>query len=136
MQAVERRRSRGGGTYLTRTQIERTNASRFTDLLRVIPGVSLRLNESGIPTVEVRQTSRLSRDAIDHRCPAEIRVDDLPMENNGVNIDGGIQVRNVEVVEVYSGSQVPVEITARRSMCGLVLVWTRAFAESEDSNTP
>jgi len=151
MQAVERRRSRGGGTYLTRTQIERANASRFTDLLRAIPGVSLRLNEAGIPVVEVRRTARLPRDAtgggggsgtisnptrtVDDRCPAEIRVDDLPMANNGVNIDGGIQVRNVEVVEVYSGSQVPVEFAARRSMCGLVLVWTRAFAEHQDSNS-
>ena len=152
MEAVERRRTRGGGTYLTRTQIERANASRFTDLLRAIPGVSLRLNESGIPIVEVRRTARLPRDAtgggggsgtisdptrtVDDRCPAEILVDELPIANNGVNLDGGIQVRNVEVVEVYSGAQVPVEFAARRSMCGLMLVWTRAFAERQHSSTP
>jgi len=139
IQAIDRRRRRGGGTYLTRTQIARANASQFTDLLRGIPGVTLRPNESGITIVEVRRTARLARDSTgagDDHCPAEIRVDDLPMENSAVNMNGGIQVRNVEVVEVYSGGQVPVEFTARRSMCGLLLVWTRAFVESQDASRP
>ena len=152
MLAVERRRSRGGGTYLTRSQIQRANASRFTDLLRAIPGVSLRPNEAGVPVVEVRPSKRLARDGsgggggsgtisstmrtTGDRCPAEIRADDLPMANNGVSLDGVVQVRALEVVEVYSGAQVPVEFAGRRSTCGLVLVWTRDFAERQRSNPP
>ena len=39
----------------------------------------------------------------------------------------------IEVIEVYSGSQVPIQITARDAQCGVVMIWTRAFAERLDS---
>ena len=144
MAGVERRRRRGG-MHLTRAQIEKANATRFTDLLRTLPGVAVRPDESGVPIVEVRSTKGIQRDdglAAGHgtvpivagnsspdRCPAEMRLDGMPLENNGGAIDANVHPRRLEVVEVYSGAQVPVEFAARGTNCGMVLIWTREFAE-------
>jgi hypothetical protein len=154
MQDVERRRRSGGGTYLTRAQIARRNATRVTDLLRTMPGVTVRADENGVLTVELRGAPRVTFEParptpsirtdsgapppsspagtpgqmVTRRCPAGFQVDGMPVDNGG-SIDGDVQPDNIEVIEVFSGAKVPIEFAGRHSSCGLVLIWTRGYAQ-------
>jgi len=160
MQAFERRRRRGGGAFLVRAQIEGLHANRVTDLLRTLPGVTVHSDERGIPVVELRGSTRLSPEpapavradtaasapgrnssgavtgqASVRRCPAGYQVDGLPVDGTG-GIDIDLRPEDVEALEVYSPGQVPVEFSGRRSACGVVLIWTRGFAERSDASRP
>ena len=163
MEDVARRRRRGGGTYLTRTEISRRSASRLTDLLRTMPGVAIRPDENGVMIVELRGGPRVTLSPgtepgrmpvpvpppdsggggvqvpppaaattgvlTPRRCPAGLIIDGFPVDNS-VGIDNAdVQPENIEVIEVYSGAQVPIEYSSRHSSCGVVLVWTRAYAD-------
>jgi hypothetical protein len=159
MREVERRRRRGGGSFLTRSQIDRLHASRVTDLLRSMSGVSIHTNESGMLIVELRGSRRFNLEPAPARsdsgapppappgapsaggsmtvqgCPADFLVDGMPIVG-GSNIDSDVLPESIEVVEVYSRAQVPIELASGRGACGLVLIWTRAFAERSDTPAP
>lgn len=160
MQAFDRRRRRGGGSFLVRTQIDGLHANRVTDLLRTLPGVTVRPDERGVPVVELRGSTRISVDATPavradttrpapgqnpadvvtgqasiRHCPAGYQVDGLPVDGTG-GIDADLRPEDVEAIEVYSGGQVPIEYSGRHASCGLILIWTRGFAVRPDAPTP
>lgn len=154
MQEFERRRRRGNGVYMTRAQVDRQHASRLTDLLRTMPGVSVTPSESGALVVELRRTRQYTfnpqagarpdsgappptlPDQVGgplalKKCPAGFLVDGLPIDNSG-SADVDVHPEMVEAIEVYAGGQVPIEYAARNSDCGLVMIWTRNFAGRPD----
>jgi hypothetical protein len=156
MREAERRRRGGGGNYLTRAQISKRPASRLSDLLRSMPGVSIVPDGSGEPIVELRGGTRFGLERVtpasapvdsgapraptqsaeqltQQRCPAAFQIDGIPYEQ--MKIDSDVQPAEIELIEVYSSALVPVEYSgrSRRAACGLVLIWTRAFAERSDS---
>ena len=146
MMAVERRRRRGGGAYLTRADIERSNAQRLTDLLRTMPNVSVLSDDNGQTIVELRRGQQFTYDpgrpggapdpgrmAVKH-CPAKFYIDGLLVDGSSA-IDNTVRPKELHVVEVYSHGQVPIEIVASGAECGVVLFWTRAYAERIDSPT-
>ena len=155
MADIARRRRMGTGTYMTRAQIARRSASRLTDLLRTISGVAIRPDENGTMIVELRGGPRLALSpsgqptpaATDsgapappataqftaRRCPAGIMVDGLPVDV--VSVDTDVQPETIEIIEVYSGAQVPMEYASRYSACGVVLIWTRAYADRPGPST-
>ena len=157
MQDVARRRRVGNGAYLTRAQIARRNASRLTDLLRGMPGVAIRPDENGVMIVELRGGPRLSLapggqapppppsdsggspppaapapatgQLTARLCPAGLLVDGMAIDG-GAGVDNtGVQPENIEIIEVYSGAQVPIEYASRHASCGVVLIWTRAYVD-------
>lgn len=149
MAEFDRRRRRGNGSFLTRTQISRSNASRLTDLLRIVPGVQVVPDADGGVMVELRGARRITLDspprvsndttrtasgptppatASIKRCPAAFQVDGLPVDN-GASSDLELRPDLIEAIEVYSGGQVPIELAGRHSECGIILIWTRAFAQ-------
>jgi hypothetical protein len=156
MAEVERRRRRGGGAYLSRDQIDRTNAGRLTDLIRSMPSVSVTSDENGATIVELRRTRQFTYEVTPTKvdsaaakqplqveqggkltmrhCPAKFYMDGLPIDG-GASVDNQIRPSEIEVIEVYSGSAVPVQIASHDAECGVVLIWTRAFAERIDSPT-
>lgn len=154
MQEFERRRRRGTGVYLTRSQIDDLHASRLTDLLRTLPGVSVEPNQNGGLVVELRRSKRYSFDPMGtarrdsggsspnipdqvsgpvtvKKCPAAFLLDGLPIEGDAT-VDLEVRPETIEAIEVYAGGQVPIEYSARNGDCGLVMIWTRAFAERSD----
>jgi hypothetical protein len=152
MREFERRRRRGTGVYLTRVQIDRQHASRLTDLLRTMPGVSVTPSESGALVVELRRSRQYTFDPqagarsdsaaatvtqqvggplTVKKCPASFLVDALPIDGGGT-ADLEVRPEMIHAIEVYAGGQVPIEFAARNSDCGLVMIWTRAFAERSD----
>jgi len=155
MEDFERRRRRGNGSYLTRTQIDRSNAARLTDLLRRMPSVSVLPSDNGSIVVELRGSKRVSFTSETVRtdsgssttrlpgppqgasnvsvknCPAGFLLDGLAIDP-GASIDLEMRPGLLEAIEVYTPAQVPIEYAGRFSECGVVMIWTRSFAERPD----
>ena len=153
MQQFERRRRRGNGSFLTRAQIDRQHASRLTDLLRTMAGVTVEPDENGSLVVLLRRSTMFTVDARPaarsdsgspqpqtaagpqmsvKKCPAAFQLDGLPIDG-GATADLDVKPEQVEAIEVYPGGQVPIELGARTSMCGVVFIWTRYYAERPET---
>jgi hypothetical protein len=152
MRDFERRRRRGAGVYVTRVQIDRLHASRLTDVLRTLPGVSVAPDQSGGLVVELRRSrqytfdltagarsdsasqsmpAQVSGPVTVKKCPAGFLLDGFPIDAGGT-VDAEVRPDMIAAIEVYAGGQVPIEFAARNSDCGLVMIWTRAFADRSD----
>lgn len=109
------RQERGIGHFVTRDDIEASAALRVSDLFRRIPGARVvRGSRGGIDSARV-----LLRGG----CAPTVVIDGM-MLSGQVVIDDLVATTQVEAVEVYHGSSVPIRY-AGRSSCGVVMVWTR-----------
>ena len=122
------RKARGGaGTFIGRERIERTHSFSFTDLLREIPGVTIR------PIGGIQKAVRFRGSP----CPPLVFIDGFPAtaaEFDLESLDPGM----LEGVEVYRGSAtVPAVFAGPRNLdrCGVVAIWSRP-APSRRSNRP
>ena len=157
MAEFERRRRRGSGSYLTRSQIDRMHAERMTDLLRTMPGVGISTNERGGLVVELRgsattlQPSPTPKPAVRpdssgrapssgasattraniKTCPAGFIIDGLPVDDAGA-ADMDVRPELIEAIEAYSGGLVPIEFNTRNGQCGVIMIWTRLFADRSE----
>lgn len=117
------RRLRGFGVYLTREEIERTPASRVTDLLARVPGV--RFASSGPGN---RRVVEMSRAASPRGCPVQVYMDGMHITRDGGSaaIDELVSIAAVEGLEVYRGlATVPAEFLSPEAVCGVIAIWTR-----------
>ncbi len=105
-----RRRTRIG-TFFDREAVEGRNPYRFTDLLRMVPGVTV--TESSMSGGRIRMRGG---------CRPLVIMDGVRLMTDE-GIDEFLLPDHVEAVEVYRGAQVPVEFGA--TGCGAVVVWTR-----------
>jgi hypothetical protein len=113
----KRRRSLGIGHYFTRADIDRRAAHRVTDMLRTVPGVRVREDDTGRTAVRMRGQS----------CPPLVWLDGLPLGGGDMDPDF-VPPRDIEAIEVYSGtSRVPSELLGpwHRGQCGVIVVWLR-----------
>ncbi len=142
------------GHFITREEIERRQAHRFTDLLRLIPGVGIQDNGNGSGSSIQLRGSMLSLGGACHPQvivdglivmrgtarpwrPANARPEDrateqslpaLDPDREQVSIDDVVMPDDVEAIEVFrSGVQVPVRFggTSTSTQCGVVVIWTR-----------
>jgi len=143
------------GHYITRDEIEARQPHRFTDILRVIPGVRILPSQTGGSgstiqlrgsmigagtvchpqiiidgLVVIRGTSRpWSRAAQTTNDQAtEQAVPALDPDREQVTVDDVVMPDDVEAVEVFrSGVQVPVRFggMSTASQCGAIVIWTR-----------
>lgn len=140
------------GHFITRDEIESKRASRPTDLLRVLPGVSLIPDprSPGRVRVQMRGTHPAQGGACAPRVFVDgliaIRGDSRPprpgtasagdiedvFENDPRNpepsLDDIVTPEQIQAIEVYrSASQVPAEFGGASvfTRCGVVVVWTR-----------
>jgi hypothetical protein len=111
------RRSRGFGKFVTRDEIERKGASRFVDVVRSVPSVS-------IMSYRGRQEIRFRGAAIGGReCPPQYWIDGIPLERGSAD---EIFPDNVEAIELYaSAATTPPQFSTRSLTCGTVVVWSR-----------
>jgi hypothetical protein len=106
----ERRRTRIG-TFLDREDIEERNPMLFSDLFRMVPGARV------VPSGALDQTILLRGG-----CRPTLWVDGARlMTSEGA--DHLLQTMDLEAVEVYHSSTVPVEFGS--SSCGVIVVWTK-----------
>jgi len=113
----------GRGQYITRQDIENLGVHRFTDILRMTPSVDIVARGGNNNTIRIKGTTRAGRD-----CPPLLWVDDIrwgTVDLDGEGPDGELFPSDVEAIEVYRPSAVPIEFSGFDSSCGVVVVWTR-----------
>jgi len=107
----EKRRERLNGTFIDREEIERLNPFLFSDLFRMVPGARV------VPSGSYASAIRLRGG-----CRPVIWVDNMRL-STGEGVDHLIQPMDLEAVEVYHASELPVEFGANN--CGGIVAWTR-----------
>lgn len=110
---VGRQRRRGSGHFVSRSDIERRRQAYVSDVLRSVPGVSVRAS-SGIGNV-VRLRG----------CRPAIFMDGVQALN--AELDEMARPSDIEGIEIYSSwAGVPPQYVDRSGRyCGAILVWTR-----------
>ena len=110
------RRDRGFGRFITKEEIDRRNAIRTTDVLRMVPGMQVVSTPTG---------NRLRLRSA--RCDPFIWLDGTPASAGYLDVDA-FSPNTLEGIEVYSGvGTVPVELRGARGeeACGVIALWTR-----------
>ncbi len=111
------RRDRGMGRYVSAEEIQRRGSTRVTDVMRTLPGVSIRSSRYASNTVFLRGRS----------CPPFIWVDGSPAMAGYFDIDA-LDPQSLEGIEVYSSlATVPAELSVPigKMQCGMIALWTR-----------
>lgn len=122
------RQRRGGGTFLTRRELEGRGHLLLSDILRRVLGVRIVRNaREGVRSVATRSGPRLDYDGggtarVDH-CYMQLFLDGLLVPVEDVD---DVPVSWIEGIEVYRGpTQVPTRFNLTGTTCGVVLIWTR-----------
>ena len=122
MMAIEdfyRRRAHGSGMFISRDEIEATNSTKLSDVLRTLPGLRFDRSRGGSLLRFINSQSQ-RRD-----CVPQIWIDGIRVEN--MEIDD-LPVHDVEGVELYAGpSTTPLQFAhfGGVTSCGTIAVWTR-----------
>jgi hypothetical protein len=117
------RMERGNGSFITRRQIDEMGVNRFTDILRTTPSVDIIPRGGTQYTIRIKGTGRMGRD-----CPPLLYVDDMrwgTVDLDGEGPDRELLPVDVEAIEIYRPSAVPIEFQGFDTSCGVVVVWTR-----------
>jgi len=110
----ERRRQTGRGHYLDDIQIRQSGASRLSDLMRGMRGVTEHCAGNGCTIQMVRARPGCDPDYI-----VDGRMDNM--------FGSSTPIRDIVGLEVYTGpSDVPGEFAGKSAGCGVVVIWTRA----------
>lgn len=114
----DRSTGRRQGHFLTRSVIEQAGASRTSDLLRRIPGLNFRQTRKGGFAIRGRGG-----------CEPQVYLDgmDVNMFGTANTVDDLVRPEDLEGVEVYGSSSIPVEFIRNHpgDECGAVMLWTR-----------
>jgi TonB-dependent receptor-like protein len=142
--AIDRRRKLGIGKIITREQIAQSGSSQISDVLRRVPGITLRAEPNNQHSVSAYSTinsasslgspSNASRRRVNQsamgtgsftgECPMMIfldgRIHRYPI--SGVNV---LPATDIETIEVFRGlSEVPAEFSGEHARCGVIALWT------------
>ncbi len=123
-QRLERRSS---GQFITREQINKSEALTLTQLLSRSPGITSVALRSGGGAVRMRGRN----------CRPLVWIDGVPMPAGEVDLDA-FPVNTLHGAELYLGSTTaPIDYTApqNRSACGSILLWSRG-RDTEADNRP
>ena len=113
----EERRKTGLGRYLDEAAIEKRDPMTVTDLLSIMPGVSIRSNSlSSRSTLMVRATGGY--------CYPAYFIDGVPVEVGDSSIDNFLSAREVRAVELYRSRILTPSEFAFRAACGTIVIWT------------
>jgi len=114
----ERSARRRQGHFLTRDIIDNARASRTSDLLRRIPGLAFRQTRKGGFAIRGRGG-----------CEPQVYLDgmDVAMFGTATSVDDLVRPEDLEGIEVYGSSSIPVEFIRNHpgDECGAVMLWTR-----------
>jgi outer membrane receptor protein involved in Fe transport len=121
MGPFNRRKARGVGAFVTRSEIEKRQPGTLSELLRYLPGVGVTQKMAGEPQpVHMQRSVNSSMQA---SCVVQLYVDGHPYPNGNVD---DFAPALIEGVEVYrSASEIPADFRTRDATCGLIALWTR-----------
>jgi len=103
----DERSRHGHGRYITAQEIERRHPFVASDLLRVMPGVTVSVGKDNEHIVSMR------------RCMPAIYLDGM---ESAIPLDE-IPTSWIRGIEVYQISEIPSQYRGR-GLCGVILVWT------------
>lgn len=122
------RRAAGFGAFLARDDLKRWTPKVMTDVLRRVPGVSVRPNPrygrtSPAGPVDLRKYIISMRGGCTNPL---IFLDGGSLGTGDVNLDDLIAIPDLAGIEVYRGAaEVPQRYNATGSACGVIVIWTR-----------
>lgn len=134
----EDRRAHGGGSFLTRSDLEKEKNRSLGEIVSRLPGVRVNRYGAESAVASSRSAGGAGRggDAMDRRkgapraCYAQIYVDNVRVFSSGVgealfNINS-IAPSSVQGIEYYpSREETPIQYASNRADCGTMLIWTR-----------
>mgnify|MGYP006292694717 CR=1 FL=1 len=124
LSGFEKRRKMGLGHFITPEEIEERNARRPSDLLRVVPGVSVGSYRLGQADV------RITRGPVNTGCDVTYWVDGVPYRDYHID---DLNQDDLLAIEIYRGpSETPQQFLFQNEGCGTIVVWTR---EARDRRT-
>lgn len=113
----DRRKARGFGTFITRSDIETRQPQRLSDVLRGVPGIQL------ASTGFSDSRASMLRATPSRRCPIQYYVDGVQVF--AFNIDD-VRPHDIEGIEIYKGaSEIPPDFNRGTALCGVIVIWTR-----------
>jgi hypothetical protein len=117
MAGFYKRMGQGAGRFFTASDIDRRNASRMSDMFRMIPG--MRIESRGFQSAIRMRGSR---------CAPLVWLDAQPLFAGEIDLDA-FDPRTFEGMEIYSGAaSVPIEFQGNQRMssaCGTIVLWSK-----------
>jgi Carboxypeptidase regulatory-like domain len=118
---LERRRTRGSGTFLSELDIESRRPTLTSDLFRTVQG-GIRIDRDSLGNRYLTMQSNTFRS---ERCLPAIFLDGMSLRGlTTQDLDGLVQPRDLFGIEVYRAANTPVEFSEQDG-CGTVLLWTK-----------
>lgn len=117
MADFNRRRDMGFGRFITAADIDNRHPLYTTDMLRMIPGLTVYPSGIGSPRLRIRG----------EQCDPLIWLDGMPALSGYLDVDA-FEPSSLAGIEVYSGvATVPVELRGPRGeeRCGVIALWSR-----------
>ena len=118
------RMERGLGQYVTREEIELSGVNRFTSILRMTPGVDVVSTGGTLNTIRIKGTEMVGT----RGCAPALWVDNHHWGNidlDGQGPDRDLYPADIEGIEVYRPTNVPIDFSSFDSTCGAIVVWTK-----------
>jgi outer membrane receptor for ferrienterochelin and colicins len=121
----EERRKIGIGHFLTQQDIEKRLSRKFTDIVRILPG--LKIVRFGADEFYIASARGKQAFLIQHGCPVAMMIDGVYVDQGPGNdpnrlIDPSFLIG----VEFYAGpAQMPARFNNTRGTCGLLVLWTK-----------
>ncbi len=115
------------GHFLDTTAIAQSGALRFEELFRMVPGVQLRPNGTGMLVELQRGQGEINNRELGNYCPPMYFIDGVyyplpPLQTQSVPVVPS----EILGIEVYSNLfSAPPQFQRRGSGCGVVLIWTK-----------
>lgn len=125
LSGFEKRRKMGLGHFITPEEIEERNPQHPSDLLRMVPGVSVGAYQFGEASV------RVTRGPVGTGCEVTYWVDGVAYSDYHID---DLNRDDILAIEVYRGpSETPQQFLFQNRGCGTIVIWTR---EGRDRRSP
>jgi hypothetical protein len=123
----EERRTKGIGNFIGPVEIEKKGFQRATELVHGVPGIQVIVSDDSAAGPGMQVSRIISTRATSLSvCEPALFVDGIQVD--ATELYRGYSSNNIEAVEVYQASEVPARFSSGRSLCGIVLFWTRSRA--------
>jgi hypothetical protein len=134
----EDRRAHGGGSFLTRSDLDRDKDRQLGEILAKLPGVRVNRYGAESAVASSRYSANVARggDAMDRRkgapraCYSQVYIDNVRVFSSDANEAlfniNSIPPSTIQGIEYYaSREETPIQYASYRAECGTMLIWTR-----------
>ena len=134
----EERRTHGGGSFLTRSDLDREKDRQLGEILTRLSGVRVNRYGAESAVASSRYSANVARggDAMDRRkgapraCYSQVYIDNVRVFSSDANEAlfniNSIPPSTIQGIEYYaSREETPIQYASYRAECGTMLIWTR-----------